>query len=106
MVKAIIEKRVTTIDNDTGEIRRDVAGTVKGFGDGLRQHIMKGQNVAQTVGAHLAIGQLPPGHAEEGKWCVQINLLAFDKKEYAEEMADRVLPIIEGILGTKAVTQQ
>lgn len=104
-VAAIMGKPETTIDADTGNVRVTRQGVMKGFGKGFRDYVMKG-NVSQQIGAEVKVGQFPEGHELAGKYAVQIMLQAFDKREYANDYADRVTPIIEGVLGTKAIVTQ
>ncbi len=104
MTKAIIEKTDTTIDGKTGDVTVTKKGKAEGFGRGLQEFIRKG--VSQKIGADIRVGQLPPGHTDEGKWAVQVNILAFDSKVLADKFAEQATPIIEGMLGAKALVQQ
>lgn len=105
-VTAIMAKPQTTIDGATGNVRIDRAGVFKGFGKGFRDYVLKGpQHV--SVGAETHVGMLPNGHRHSNKWCIQVNIFPFDNKILANEMADgQITPMIEAILGGKAVISQ
>ena len=105
-VTAHLEKPVTTIDGDTGDVTVTRKGVMKGFGKGLTEFIQKGGAVTVSIGAEIFVGQIPPGKKDAGKWAVQVMIQSFDSRELANATADRVLPIIEGILGVKGITQQ
>lgn len=92
-------KHDIVIDGKTGKVSK----TVKGFGPKLAEAI---QGISQKIGADIRVGQLPAGHPDEGKWAVQVNILAFDTKLLAERFADQTTPIIEGLLGAKALIEQ
>jgi hypothetical protein len=104
-VTAHLDKPVTTIVQETGDIAVTRKGVMKGFREGFQDYLKKG-NVTQSVGAEVNVGQFPPGHKDEGKWAVQIMLSSFDTQDLANEYADRVTPIIEGVLGAKAFKPQ
>jgi hypothetical protein len=89
MKTVTIDERTTTIDNDTGDVQKTVKGKFNGFGQGLRDYVMKGPKQA-TPDVTVNVGQLPAGHLKEGKWAVQIIVSAFDEKEDAETVADRL----------------
>ena len=66
----------------------------KGAQDGAKVEYVK-------VGASVNVGQYPEGHAEEGKWAVQVMISPFANEQQANHIADQVLPIIEGLLGAR-----
>ena len=89
MGKAVIEKKQTTIDNQTGDVRKDVKGTVKGFADGFRRYVEQG---AKAVSPDIAIsvGQFPEGHPAHPAWAVQILATPFDTQDDADLSAARI----------------
>jgi len=89
MVKAVIDKRETTIDNETGDVRKDVKGTVKGFRDGFKRYLEQGARIVQPDIA-VSVGQFPEGHPAYPSWAVQILMTPFENKEDAEATADRM----------------
>ena len=103
-VTAIMTKAQTTIDGNSGDVTVSRSGVFKSFGKGFRGYVMRGpQHV--SVGAQTVVGQLPQGHPEAGKWAVQVSIFPFDTKILANEMADgRITPLIESLLGGKAVS--
>jgi hypothetical protein len=103
-VTAHLDKPVTTIDGETGDVSVTRKGVMKGFGKGLEEFIQKGMKV--SVGAEIFVGQFPDGHKDAGHWAVQIMISPFPSQIVANATADRVLPIIEGLLGIKGITQQ
>ncbi len=101
-VTAHLEKPVTTIDQDSGDVRVTRKGVMKGFGKGPEEFIKKGVTV--SVGAEINVGQFPDGHQYAGHWAVQVLISPFPSQILANATADRVLPIIEGLLGIKGIT--
>lgn len=105
-VTAIMTKPQTTIDATTGDVRLSRAGVMKGFGSGFRDYVMKGPKHV-NIGAETFVGQLPEGHKHAGKYCIQVNIMPFDTKMLANEMADgQITPMVEAILGGRAVVAQ
>lgn len=89
MVKAVIGKRRTTVDNETGDVRKDVKGEIKGFADGFRRYLEQGAQVVQPD-ISVSVGQFPEGHPAHPAWAVQILMTPFATKDLGEAMADRV----------------
>lgn len=96
-VHAVIDKKVTTIDQETGTHRVDIKGTFNGLGSGLRDYIMKGGKSAKAD-ITVNTGQYPAGHDKEGKWAIQIMIDAFDTEEEAATLADRIAPKLKGMV--------
>lgn len=89
MVKAVIDKRHTTIDNDTGDVQKTVEGKVQGFADGFRRYVEQG---ARAVSPDIAIsvGQFPEGHPAHPSWAVQILATPFTTQDDADLSAARI----------------
>ena len=105
-VTAHLDPHVTTIDGKTGHVTVSRKGEFKGFGRGMAEFIQKGGAVTVSVGADVNVGQFPDGHKHAGKWAVQVLISPFDSKELANATADKVLPIIEGLLGVRGMKVQ
>lgn len=106
-VAAIMAKPVITIHEDMGTVEVSRRGVFKGFGPDFRRAITGG-NKQQTVkiGADIQTGQFPEGHPEAGKWAVQVRFQPFDSQETANIYADNLTPVIEQVMGTKALVRQ
>lgn len=89
MVKAVIDKRETTIDNVTGDVQKTVKGKVKGFDDGLRRYVEQGSKTV-SPDISIAVGQYPEGHPAHPQWAVQILASPFDTQEDADLSAARI----------------
>ena len=92
---AHLEKPVTTIDNDTGDVTVTRKGEVKGFGQGFRDYL-RGSVVHVSIEGN--VGQFPPGHPNEGKWAVQIMLSYVETKEQADALCDKIVPVVQKAL--------
>ena len=97
-VNAVIDQKVTTIDQETGGHRVDIKGTFKGFGAGLRDYVMKGGKSKADVTVNT--GQYPAGHEHAGKWAIQIMIDTFETQEDADTLADRITPKLKNIVAT------
>lgn len=109
MVKAEVEPKVTTIDQESGEVEVTRKGKLTGIGEGFREYINKAakhKNKVQNVGATVNTGEYPVGHEHEGKWAIQIIVGPLTDKESADVLADRLTPTIEGFLGGRAFKPQ
>jgi hypothetical protein len=104
-ITAEIEKTVTTVENDSGDVTITKKGKFKGFDKGLRDYILKGA-MEVKVGATVSVGQFPEGQPDAGQWAIQLIVSPFPEKEFADEMADKLTPIIEGYLESKALKPQ
>ena len=60
----------------------------------------------EEVDVEVHTGQFPEGHDDEGKWAVQIVVGPFVSKKLANSMSDKLVPVIEGYLGGKALKPQ
>jgi hypothetical protein len=88
-VTAHIEKQVTTLDHDTGEVTLSGKGALKGIGGGFRDYVTRGPKQAEAT-VVVQTGQYPVGHPLAGKWAVQIMLSPFDTEEDAATLSLRV----------------
>ena len=63
--------------------------------------------VLVEVEAILAVGEYPEDHPHAGKFAIQVMIKPFDTRELANAFADRnILPIVETIMGKKALLMQ
>ena len=90
-------KPVIEIDGTTGEVKQTRVDTIKGFGRGFRDYVLKGPK--QTL-ADITVntGAWPATHARAGKWVVQIMIDPFETEEDAITMADRVKNVVDAEL--------
>ena len=63
--------------------------------------------VLVEVEAILVVGEYPEDHSHAGKFAIQVMIKPFDTRELANAFADRnILPIVETIMGKKALLMQ
>jgi len=98
-VTAHLDKPVTTIDADTGDVTVTRKGQLKGFGKGFQDYLRGSIDHVEIEGN---VGQFPEGHPREGKWAVQIMLSYCETKEQADALCDKAVPIVQKALRTPA----